>query len=54
MEKEVIVDSREIEDYFYKELIKRGFVPNEKEVEEISDIVFEYLISIDVIEELDK
>ena len=53
LDKEVIVDTKEIEDYFYKELIKRGFIPEKKEVEEIADIVFDYLLSIGVLEEED-
>ncbi|MEH7392597.1 YozD family protein [Bacillus sp. JJ1474] len=48
---EITIDTQEIEDYLFQELIKRGFVPSKIEVEEISDIVFDYLISKEVIEE---
>ncbi|MEK4666533.1 YozD family protein [Niallia sp. FSL R7-0271] len=53
LDKEIIVDTKEVEDYFYKELIKRGFIPEKKEIEEIADIVFDYLLSIGVLEEED-
>jgi len=54
MEDELTIDTNEIGDYFYKELIKRGFAPGKKEVEEIADIVFEYMVSIGVIEVVDE
>jgi len=53
-EKDVIIDTEEIEEFLFNELIKRGFAPGKKEVEEIADIVFDYLISIDVIEDVTK
>ncbi len=53
-EKDVIIDTEEIEEFLFNELIKRGFAPWKKEVEEIADIVFDYLISIDVIEDVTK
>ncbi|WP_437832146.1 YozD family protein [Niallia taxi] len=51
-EKEVVIDTEEIEQFFFRELIKRGFVPRTEEVEEIVDIVFDYLISVDVMEDV--
>ncbi|MCM3665539.1 YozD family protein [Mesobacillus subterraneus] len=48
---EVFVDTEEIADFFYKELIKRGLAPKEEDVEEIADIVFEYLLSKKIIDD---
>ncbi|GIN56575.1 YozD family protein [Lederbergia ruris] len=50
-EREVIIDTEEIAEFFYRELIKRGYTPGEKEVLELADITFDYLISKNIIEE---
>lgn len=51
MEKEVIVDTEEISDYLFKELVKRGFSPTDAETDQIADIVFQYLVDKDIINE---
>jgi len=48
---DVFVDTEEIADFFYKELIKRGLAPKEEDIEEIADIVFEYLLSKKIIDD---
>lgn len=50
-EMEVIIDTEEIAEYFYQQLIKRGFSPTELEVTELADITFDYLISKSIIDE---
>ncbi len=42
----------EIEEYFHQQLIKRGLIPRGKDVEEIADIVFNFLLEKEIIEEL--
>lgn len=51
-EKEVVIDTDEIADFFFQELVRRGFIPTEQEVEELADITFEYLIAKKIIEEI--
>ncbi|MGM0751139.1 MAG: YozD family protein [Bacillota bacterium] len=48
---EVFIDTEEIAEFFMKELIQRGYVPSEDELEEIADITFEYLIAKCIIDE---
>ncbi len=48
---EVFIDTEEIAEFFLKELVQRGFVPSEEELEEIADITFEYLIAKCIIDE---
>lgn len=48
---EVIIDTEEIAEFFYNELTKRGFVPAEKELEELADIMFDYLLNKCIIDE---
>ncbi|MBP1916636.1 YozD family protein [Lederbergia galactosidilytica] len=50
-EMEVIIDTEEIAEFFYHELIKRGFTPSDKEVLELADIMFDYLIAKSIIDE---
>ncbi|MFE7152442.1 YozD family protein, partial [Heyndrickxia sporothermodurans] len=45
------IDTEEIAEFFFQELIKRGYAPNEEEVEEIADITFDYLIAKSIIDE---
>lgn len=53
-ETEVYIDSEEIAEFFYHELIKRGYTPTVVESEELADITFDYLISKCIIEEWDE
>lgn len=48
---EVIIDTEEIAEFFYNELTKRGYVPAEKELEELADITFDYLLNKCIIDE---
>lgn len=48
---EVVIDTEEIAEFFYNELVRRGFVPTGCEIEEIADIMFDYLIEKCIIDE---
>ncbi|WP_456274343.1 YozD family protein [Bacillus sp. AK031] len=48
---EVFIDTEEIAEFFFQELVRRGYVPSEEELEEIADITFEYLIDKCIIDE---
>jgi hypothetical protein len=48
---EVFIDTEEIAEFFFQELVKRGYVPTEEELEEIADITFEYLLDKCIIDE---
>ncbi|KIQ94160.1 hypothetical protein LH47_01778 [Anoxybacillus thermarum] len=48
---EVVIDTEEIAEFFYNELVRRGFVPTEREIEEMADIMFDYLIEKCIIDE---
>jgi hypothetical protein len=48
---EVVIDTEEIAEFFYNELVKRGFVPSEYELEELADITFDYLLEKCIIDE---
>lgn len=48
---EVVIDTEEIAEFFYNELVRRGFVPSEREIEEMADIMFDYLIEKCIIDE---
>ncbi|WP_081415957.1 YozD family protein [Peribacillus kribbensis] len=48
---EVFIDTEEIAEFFFQELVKRGFVPSQEELEELADITFEYLIEKSIIDE---
>jgi YozD-like protein len=48
---ELFVDTEEMADFVFLQLIKRGFAPSEKEVEEIADIMFDFMVHKHIIEE---
>jgi hypothetical protein len=48
---EVIIDTDEIAEFFFQELLKRGYVPLEGELDDLADITFEYLIEKCIIDE---
>jgi hypothetical protein len=48
---EIIVDTDEIKEFFLTELINRGYVPTDDEIDAIADIVFEYMVHKGIIEE---
>ncbi|MGM9988499.1 MAG: YozD family protein [Bacillaceae bacterium] len=49
---EVVIDTKDIADFFYKQLIIRGYVPSKEEVEELADITFDYLLEKCMIDEM--
>jgi len=48
---EVIIDTDEIAEFFFQELLKRGYVPSERELDDLADITFEYLLEKCIIDE---
>ena len=50
---EVHIDSEEISNYLFAELVKRGFSPTQDETDELADIVFDYLLDKNIIDEQD-
>jgi len=48
---DVIIDTEEIAEFFFRELLKRGYVPTEEEMDELADITFEYLLEKCIIDE---
>jgi hypothetical protein len=49
--KEILIDTEKIKEFFYQELVQRGYAPTEKETEELADICFDYLVVLGLIEE---
>lgn len=47
----MIIDTEEIAEFFYQELVRRGFVPTQEELEELADITFDYLLEKCIIDE---
>jgi hypothetical protein len=48
---EVYIDTDEIAEFFFEELVKRGMIASEEELEELADITFEYLVKKSIIDE---
>lgn len=48
---EVFIHTDEIADFFFQELVRRGYIPSSEEVEELADITFEYLLEKCIIDE---
>ncbi|MBP0726494.1 YozD family protein [Bacillus sp. RG28] len=51
---EVVIDTEEIAEFFYQQLIQRGYVPEDEEIEELADITFEYLLEKCMIDEIEE
>jgi KaiC/GvpD/RAD55 family RecA-like ATPase len=49
---EVVIDTEELAEFIYEQLLRRGYVPGDDEVEEVADIVFDYLLTKQVVEEV--
>lgn len=50
-ELDVFIDTEEIADFFFHELLERGYMLKETEIQEIADITFEYLLAKNIIDE---
>jgi YozD-like protein len=48
---EVVIDTDEIAEFFFQELLRRGYIPSEDEVGDLADITFEYLLEKCIIDE---
>lgn len=48
---EVIIDTDEIAEFFFQELLKRGYIPSEDEMDDLADITFDYLLEKCIIDE---
>lgn len=48
---EVVINTDEIAEFFFRELVRRGYVPDEGEIDELADITFEYLLEKCIIDE---
>ena len=48
---EVVIDTEEIAAFFFRELLKRGYVPSEEELDDLADITFDYLLDKSIIDE---
>ncbi|WP_428908406.1 YozD family protein [Niallia sp. Krafla_26] len=48
---EVIIDTDEIAEFFFQELLKRGYIPSEDEIDDLADITFDYLLEKCIIDE---
>lgn len=48
---EVIIDTDEIAEFFFQELLKRGYIPSDDEMDDLADITFEYLLEKCIIDE---
>jgi hypothetical protein len=49
---EVVIDTEEIAEFFYNQLVQRGYVPELEEMEELADITFDYLLAKCMIDEV--
>ncbi|MBM7661883.1 hypothetical protein JOC85_002690 [Bacillus mesophilus] len=49
---EVVIDTEELAEFIYEQLLLRGYVPSDEEVEEVADVVFDYLLTKQVVEEI--
>ncbi len=47
----MVIDTEEIAEFFYEQLIRRGFVPTQEELAELADITFDYLLEKCLIDE---
>ncbi|MDX8361781.1 MULTISPECIES: YozD family protein [Bacillaceae] len=47
----VVIDTEEIAEFFFNELLKRGHIPHAEDLLDIADITFEYLLKKNIIDE---
>lgn len=50
---EVVIDTEEIAQFVHKQLVDRGYVPEQDEIDELADIIFEYLLEKCMIDEVE-
>jgi hypothetical protein len=50
---EIILDSEKMAEFIYEALIATGYAPVFEEIEVVTDIVFDYLVSEEIIEDMD-
>ena len=50
-ELEIIIDTNEIRKFFFEELVNRGYAPGDDEIDEIANIVFDFMVYKGIIEE---
>jgi hypothetical protein len=51
--REIVIDTVEMGDYIFEKLITQGYIPKDKEINAITDIVFDYLLHKSIVEEVD-
>jgi hypothetical protein len=51
MEEILFVDEEQIGNFFYNELISRGYAPGEAEIEDLSEIAFDLLVELGIVQE---
>jgi hypothetical protein len=51
---EVTFSTEEIEEYLFKRLLKLGYVPVQEELEDIADIMFDFILDKTGAEEVDE
>ena len=52
--REISVDTEEIANELYTELLRKGYAPSKQEVDEIAHIFFDFLLKKAFIEEVDE
>lgn len=50
----VVIDERNIADYIHASLLERGMIPTEEEASVLGEIVFDYLIALGMIEDVEE
>lgn len=51
--KDIYIENEEISEFLFKKLISMGMVPTQDEVDVIGDILFDFLVHNEVIDEED-
>lgn len=49
-----VIDSEEIEKFFWTQLVSLGYAPDDCEIQDLADICFDFLCSIGVVEEIEE
>jgi hypothetical protein len=50
----IMIDTDEMKEYIFRELVQRGYAPTEEEAEELADICFDYLLDVGAIEDAEE